>query len=36
MDSESISKQKSVSRLGWAPWNLSRFEFKFDDTKLSS
>ena len=22
--------------LGWAQWNLSRFEFKFDDTRLSS
>ena len=22
--------------LGWAQWNLSRFEFKFDDTSLSS
>ena len=22
--------------LGWAPWNLSCFEFKFDDTRLSS
>ena len=21
-----------VCRLGWAPWNLSCFEFKFDDT----
>ena len=20
--------------LGWAQWNLSRFEFKFDDTRL--
>ena len=25
-----------VCRLGWAPWNLSCFEFKFDDTRLSS
>ena len=22
--------------LGWAQWNLSSFEFKFDDTGLSS
>ena len=22
--------------VGWAPWNLSCFEFKFDDTRLSS
>ena len=22
-------------RLGWAPWNLSCLEFKFDDTRLS-
>ena len=25
-----------VHTLGWAPWNLSCFEFKFDDTRLSS
>ena len=25
-----------VCLLGWAQWNLSRFEFKFDDTRLSS
>ena len=25
-----------VSMLGWAQWNLSRFEFKFDDARLSS
>ena len=26
---------KTVPRLGWAPWNLSCLEFKFDDTRLS-
>ena len=25
----------SICRLGWAPWNLSCLEFKFDDTRLS-
>ena len=27
---------KWVFTLGWAQWNLSSFEFKFDDTRLSS
>ena len=26
---------KYVCTLGWAPWNLSCLEFKFDDTRLS-
>ena len=26
----------ALYNLGWAPWNLSYFEFKFDDTRLSS
>ena len=26
----------TVCKLGWAQWNLSSFEFKFDDTRLSS
>ena len=32
------SKDKSIYIyiLGWAQWNLSRFEFKFDDTRHSS
>ena len=25
----------SISKVGWAPWNLSCLEFKFDDTRLS-
>ena len=25
-----------VCKVGWAPWNLSCFESKFDDTRLSS
>ena len=25
-----------VCKLGWAPWNLSCFEFKFEDIRLSS
>ena len=25
-----------TNNLGWALWNLSSFEFKFDDTRLSS
>ena len=26
----------NIKIIGWAPWNLSCFEFKFDDTRLSS
>ena len=30
-----VVHSKYVCRLGWAPWNLSCLEFKFDDTRLS-
>ena len=29
-------KFMKVCIVGWAPWNLSCLEFKFDDTRLSS
>ena len=28
--------KEETHTLGWAQWNQSRFEFKFDDTRLSS
>ena len=31
----SLYKYLCIYNLGWAPWNLSCLEFKFDDTRLS-
>ena len=30
-----LARDIGICRLGWAQWNLSRFEFKSDDTRLS-